>query len=54
MAKSSKNYNFGIKQPQTKGLFTVTDPENIKPYETKNIQINKLIPFKNHPFKLYE
>jgi len=53
MAKSTKNYNFGFK-PQSKGLFTVTDPENIKPYETKNLQINKVIPFKNHPFKLYE
>jgi len=55
MSKSAKkNYNFDMKTPpQSKGLFTVTDPENKKPYEIKNIQISKLQPFKNHPFKPY-
>lgn len=49
------NYDFGFKKPEKVAhLFTVTDPESINLHEVKNIQINKLVPFKNHPFKLYE
>ena len=56
MANEPK-FNFGLKNPGEKrnnDLFAVTDPANIKPYEIRNIDINKLIPFKNHPFKMYE
>ena len=54
---NKQKYNFGLKAPikaQENSFFTVTDPEDIQPHETKNIQIHKLVPFKKHPFRLYE
>ena len=51
------NFDFGLKKPKDTAnynLFTATDPENTKPYEIINIQLDKLVPFANHPFKLYE
>jgi len=51
-SKNAKKYNFGFKLNDN--LFKSTEPENISPYEIKNILISKLLPFANHPFKLYE
>jgi ParB family chromosome partitioning protein len=58
MSGKNKKYNFNLKKPEdvvNTNLFAVTNPEDKKPYDdTKNIRIDKLKPFKNHPFKLYE
>lgn len=57
-SKKTQKYDFGIKKPEevvNTNLFAVTNPEDKKPYDdVKNIRIDKLKPFKNHPFKLYE
>ena len=53
MSKKPKYENLKL-TAKPRGLFESTDPENIQPFEIKNIKIEKLHHFNNHPFKLYE
>ena len=46
---SEPKFNFGLKTSEE-----IRASNNAKVYQIQNIQITKLQPFRNHPFKLYE
>lgn len=53
MPDNKKQSGFQIKS--YKEIFTTTDPNNQNKIKgMTNIKMDKLVPFKNHPFKLYE
>lgn len=48
MTNNTPHFDFGIRKPEN------IISSNTRVYPTQNIQIDKLRPFRNHPFKLYE